>query len=48
MTEGDFASSTPLRHQEEVALPPRPIAQDYPEEINFHVATHKFRKMWEP
>ena len=48
MTEGGFASSTPLRHQEEVALLPRHVAQDHPEEISFHVAAHKFRKMWEP
>ena len=48
MTERGFASSTPLRHQEEVALPPRPTAQDHPAEISFHAVAHKFRKMQEP
>ena len=38
MTEGGFASSTLLRHQEEVALPPKAVVQDHPEEISFHVA----------
>ena len=47
-TEGHFASFTPLRHQEEVALQPTTIAQDHPGEISFHVAACKFRKMWEP
>ena len=40
MTEGGFASSTQPRHQEEVALPPRPMSQDHAEEISFHGAAH--------
>ena len=46
-TERGFTSSTPCKPQEEVALPPRPIIQNHPEEIGLHVAACVFRKMWE-
>ena len=45
---GGVSSSTPHRYQEEVVLPSRPTEQSHPEEISFHVAAHKFRKMQEP
>ena len=47
MMGGGVQSSTPCRHQEEVVLTPRPIEQNHPEEISFHVAACEFRKMWE-
>ena len=45
---GGVISLTPHRYQEEVVLPSRPTQENHPEEINFHVAACKFRKMWEP
>ena len=48
MTEGGFTSSTPHKQQAEVALPPRPIIQNHPEEIGLHTAAYEFRKMQEP
>ena len=45
---GFFTSSTPNRYQEEVVFPSRPTNQNNPEEISFHAAAHKFKKMWEP
>ena len=48
MTEGGFVASTPCRHEEEVALPPRPIVQDHPGDSSFHAAAPKFRKIQEP
>ena len=47
MVEGGFTSA-PQNLQEEVALPPRPMLQDHPEEIGFHMAIHEFRNMREP
>ena len=47
MMGGGVKSSTLCRHQEEAVLPSRPIEQNHPKEISFHVAAHKFRKMWE-
>ena len=41
-------SSTPHRYQEEVVLPSRPTESNHPEEVRFHAAAHKFRKMQEP
>ena len=48
MMGGGVTSSMPHRQQEEVVLPSRPTEQNYPEEVSFHVAACKFRKIWEP
>ena len=45
---GGVTSSTPHRYQEEMVLPSRPTEQNHPEEVSFHAAAHKFRKMQEP
>ena len=45
---GGVTSSTPQKYQEEVAIPARPTKHHHPEEVGFHVAAHKIRKMWEP
>ena len=47
-TMGGVTPSTPNRKQEDVVLPSRPTEQSHPEEISFHAAAHKIRKMWEP
>ena len=41
-------SSMPHRQQEEVVLTSRPTKENHPEEISFHVASCKFKKMQEP
>ena len=47
MVEGGF-TSTPQNPQEEVALPPRPMLQDHPEDIGLHMAACEFRELREP
>ena len=47
MVQGDLIS-TPLRPQEEVALPPKPIFPSHPEETGLHAAAQEFQKMWKP
>ena len=42
------ASSTPYRYQEDVVLPSRPTESNHPEEVGFHAAACKFRKMQDP
>ena len=46
--EGGVTSSTPQKYKQEVVLPARPTKHHHPEEIRFHAAVCKFRKMLEP
>ena len=46
--EGVLPHPHPQKYQEEVVSPARPTEHYHPEEIGFHAAAHKFRKMWEP
>ena len=41
-------TSTPSNLPEEVALPPRPVLESYPDKIELHAAAPEFKKMWEP
>ena len=48
MMGGGVTSSTPHRNHEEVVLPSRSTEMNHPEEIGFHAAACKFRKMQGP